>query len=132
MEEKIAELILQYLYSASFGGQSLEDLVPVMMRALSISKKSALLGKEKAEKIVQLLPILDEKIEAISTGYDPERISEVERNVLRLAFYSILYENLESTKVIHDSIRLVSKFSSADSGAFVHAIISQAPQNCSV
>jgi N utilization substance protein B len=128
MEEKIAELILQYLYSASLGGQPLEDLVPVMMRALSISKKTAFLGKEKAEVIVGLLPKLDEKIETISTGYDPERISEVERNVLRLALYSILYEKIDPTKVIHDSIRLVSKFSSPDSGAYVHAIISEVMQ----
>jgi len=125
MEEKIAELVLQYLYSASLGGETTEDLVPVMMKALSISKKTAFLGKEKADKIIAVLPELDEKIRHIPTGYEPERISEVERNVLRLAFYSILYENVESQKVVHDSIRLVSKFSSPDSGAFVHAVISE-------
>jgi transcription termination factor NusB len=110
------------------GERSLEELVPVMMRTLSISKKTALLGKEKAEKIVELFPVLDEKIRVLPKGYDPERISEIERNVLRFALYSILYEKQESSKVIHDAIRLVSKFSSPDSGAFVHAMISEANQ----
>ena len=76
------------------------------------------------EGMVTHLPQIDEKIKRYSENYEFHRISPVDRNVLRLAIYEMLYrDDIPPVVSINEAIELAKTFGSGDSGRFVNGIL---------
>jgi len=70
------------------------------------------------------LPEIDERIRRYCENYNLTRISAVDRNVLRLAIYEMLYrDDIPPVVSINEAIELAKKFGGADSGRFVNGIL---------
>ncbi|WP_206831004.1 transcription antitermination factor NusB [Alicyclobacillus fructus] len=58
--------------------------------------------------------------------WSPERIGRVERNVLRLATYELLYEpELPIASAIDEAVRLAKTFATEQSGRFVNGVLAK-------
>ena len=76
------------------------------------------------EGMVAHLPEIDERIRSYSENYEFHRISPVDRNVLRLAIYEMLYrDDIPPVVSINEAIELAKTFGSGDSGRFVNGIL---------
>src|SRR5207244_9215052 len=76
------------------------------------------------EGMVAHLPEVDERICRYCENYDFHRISAVDRNVLRLAIYEMLYrEDIPPIVSINEAIELAKTFGGAESGRFVNGIL---------
>ena len=70
---------------------------------------------------------IDELIISASENWRLERMSLVDRNVLRIALYEMLYCSDIPPKVsINEAVDLGKSFGSADSGAFINGILDHA------
>ena len=73
---------------------------------------------------------LDSKIEEYTTNWSLHRIGSVERNVLRLAFYELLYcPDVPPPVVLNEAIDLAKYFSNAAAGRFVNGILDKFSKN---
>ena len=73
---------------------------------------------------------LDSKIEEYTKNWSLYRIGSVERNVLRLAFYELLYcPDVPPPVVLNEAIDLAKYFSNADAGRFVNGILDKFSKN---
>jgi transcription antitermination protein NusB len=121
--QKFREIVLQLLYSQDFTENS-QSLVPFLMEVVKVARTHVQEASFKVEAIVQRLGEIDEQIRAISTEYSFDRISKVERTILRLGAYEFLYEPDIPTKVIlAEAIRLCRKFGTRESADFVNAVL---------
>ncbi len=78
------------------------------------------------------LPEIDERIKRYCDNYDIRRISAVDRNVLRLAIYEMLYrEDIPPVVSINEAIELAKMFGGADSGRFVNGILDRVKDDLS-
>jgi N utilization substance protein B len=69
---------------------------------------------------------LDALIRGFSEHWRLERMGAVDRNLLRLAAYELLYEHKIPPKVvINEAIEIAKRYGSEDSGAFVNGILDQ-------
>ena len=69
---------------------------------------------------------LDALIRRFSEHWRLERMATVDRNLLRLAAYELLYERRIPPKVvINEAIELAKRYGTEDSGAFVNGILDQ-------
>jgi transcription antitermination protein NusB len=76
------------------------------------------------EGMVAHLPEIDDKIKRYSENYEFHRISPVDRNVLRLAIFEMLYrDDIPPVVSINEAIELAKTFGSGDSGRFVNGIL---------
>ena len=76
------------------------------------------------EGMVAHLPEIDERIRRYCENYEFRRISAVDRNVLRLAIYEMLYrEDIPPVVSINEAIELAKAYGGADSGRFVNGIL---------
>ena len=76
------------------------------------------------EGMVAHLPEIDERIRRYCENYEFRRISAVDRNVLRLAIYEMLYrEDIPPVVSINEAVDVAKKFSTQDSGKFVNGIL---------
>jgi transcription antitermination protein NusB len=78
------------------------------------------------------LPEIDERIRRYCDNYDIRRISAVDRNVLRLAIYEMLYrEDIPPVVSINEAIELAKMFGGGDSGRFVNGILDRVKDDLS-
>jgi transcription antitermination protein NusB len=123
-KRKFRELILQLLYSQDFYLGEEEDVLEFAMEMIKTSKRKAKEAYEYAKKIYEKRAFLDEKIKDLSKGYELERISFVEKNILRLSIFELFFEKEIPVKVIFaEGVRLCRKFATAESSCFVNALL---------
>ena len=76
------------------------------------------------EGMISHLGEIDERIKKYSENYNLNRISAVDRNVLRLAIYEMLYrDDIPPVVSINEAIELAKTFGGAESGKFVNGIL---------
>jgi transcription antitermination protein NusB len=74
--------------------------------------------------MVEHLDQIDECIRKYCENYNLDRISAVDRNVLRLAIYEMLYrDDIPPVVSINEAIELAKTFGGAESGSFVNGIL---------
>ncbi len=82
--------------------------------------------KAKVEKILEVLPKLDEAINDVAQGWSTRRMGKVELTILRLALYEIRYDEDVPDKVaINEAVELAKKFGGDESSAFINGILAK-------
>ena len=73
---------------------------------------------------IQNLPFIDSKISECSINWSLKRMPYIDRNILRIAVYELLFLDTVPVLVsINEAIELAKKYSSKDSSKFVNGIL---------
>ena len=96
--------------------KSVEDRVaPQKIRLFAESLVRGVLGH---------LAEIDAKLQSYTQNWPMHRMGSVERNVLRLAFYEMIYcTDVPPAVVLNEAIDLAKYFSNADAGRFVNGVL---------
>ena len=80
-----------------------------------------------AMKITENMEDVDAKIIKYAKGWSLDRINEVDKSILRLALYELMYEK-ETPKavVINEALELAKKYSGDESAGFINGILGAA------
>lgn len=71
-------------------------------------------------------PVLDEHIGAVSRGWTVARMPAIDRALLRVGCYELLYEpDTPTAVIINEAVELAGRFSTDDSGRFVNGVLSK-------
>jgi N utilization substance protein B len=67
---------------------------------------------------------IDEKITKYTANYELRRISAVDRNILRMAIYEMLFaDDVPPIVAINEAIDIAKKFGTEESGKFVNGVL---------
>lgn len=128
------ELALQFLFMLELrGSEAMEELIPFVEHHTKGSRDKKGRG-ELAEfalglsrGVVENRPELDLWIEAIARNWRLDRMAHIDRNILRLAVFELLFHADTPYKVvINEAIDIAKRFSTAQSGSFVNGILDRA------
>lgn len=123
-QQKFREVVFQVLYSLDMGEPDEAELIILVMKELSVTKKTVRIALERALEVKKKQIEIDEMIRKAAFSYAFERIQSVERNVLRLGVFEMLFDDSIPPKVaIAEAIRLSRKFSNPESSLFVNALM---------
>lgn len=123
-QQKFREIIFQLLYSADLVQGSRDEMTAMLMKELLVTKKIVKEAWTRVDQILAQLPTIDAAIAKTSHSYRFERIQSVERNILRIGAYELLYDPSIPPKVaISEAMRLAKKFGTPEATAFVNAIL---------
>ncbi len=82
--------------------------------------------------MMEHLPQIDERIGRYCENYDLHRVSPVDRNVLRLAIFEMLFrDDIPPVVSINEAIELAKTFGGPDSGRFVNGILDRVKDDLS-
>ena len=74
--------------------------------------------------VLEYFPQLDRLIEQYSENWRLDRINMIDRNILRIALFELLYcEEIPPKVTINEAIDLGKRFGSEDSGSFINGIL---------
>jgi N utilization substance protein B len=81
-------------------------------------------AEELVRGVIEKRAAIDEKIAKYTENWDLPRIAAVDRNILRLAMYEMLFrDDIPPVVSINEAVDIAKKFSTRESGAFVNGIL---------
>lgn len=118
------ELALQFLYQAEFAGPRGAAEVAQFWRHFRKGNQTPDYLLQLVEGVAVHLEELDALISRYSEHWRLERMAAVDRNLLRLAAYELLYEpRIPPKVVINEAVELAKLYGTEGSGAFVNGIL---------
>jgi len=126
------EIAVQFLYQIDLQKEDIEQQLVNFWKSRSTDgPMTPAHTRDFAEKIVrgilQHRAALDVKIASLAKNYSLPRIATVDRNVLRLGLYELLYQpEVPPVVVIDECLEIAKKFGSEESSRFVNGILDKA------
>ncbi|MBI4644372.1 MAG: transcription antitermination factor NusB [Deltaproteobacteria bacterium] len=118
------ELALQFLYQAEFAGERRAAEVAQFWRHFRKGNQTPTYLLQLVEGVAAHLEELDGLISRYSEHWRLERMAAVDRNLLRLAAFELLYEpQIPPKVVINEAVELAKLYGTEGSGAFVNGIL---------
>ncbi|HSA58424.1 MAG TPA: transcription antitermination factor NusB [bacterium] len=119
---KSREFALQLLYEMEVKGA---DPKSVLERAHEdVSEEGRKFATDLLDGTYRNRKEIDELIERHSLHWKMARMAVVDRNILRLAVYELLYlHDVPTSVVLNEAIEIAKKFGTEDSGAFINGIL---------
>ena len=116
---------MQFLYQFDLGGGTLEEALPLFWETQSeVSDDGRKFTEELIHGVVERRVPIDERIAKYTDNWDLPRIAAVDRNILRLAMYEMLFrDDIPPVVSINEAVDIAKKFSTRESGAFVNGIL---------
>jgi N utilization substance protein B len=117
-------MALQFLYQAEFAGQRGAAEVARFWQHFQKGNKTPDYLLQLVEGVAAHLEELDALIARYSEHWRLERMAVVDRNLLRLAVFELLYEpQIPPKVVINEAVELAKLYGTEGSSAFVNGIL---------
>lgn len=121
---KSRELAVQILYQMEMKEASPKDVFVPFWESEEASPEVKTFTNDLVDGIYRNKKEIDQLIEKHSIHWKLPRMAVVDRNVLRLGVYELLYLHDNPTSVVLDeAIEIAKKFGTGDSSAFINGIL---------
>ena len=121
---KARELALKVLYQKDSTSSGWEETFDYSADEMEIDEECKKFAKKLTKGTIKNLELIDAKISEFSKHWQISRISVVDRNILRLACYEILFEKkIPNAVSIDEAIELSKKYSAEESKSFINGVL---------
>ncbi len=118
------ELAIKVLFHLDFSRDDPAIAFDLICNNFGASEDVKPFSKELVFGVCIHIKELDDLVAKASQNWRLERIAKVDRSILRLALYELLYRDDIPPKVsINEAVDLGKKFSSEESGAFINGVL---------
>ena len=121
-------IVMQSLFEWDFYGRK-SDLEPILQRNLDEfgpGLEETEFARELSAGVTGKLPVLDSIIAKAAPQWPINQISVIDRNILRLGLFELLYEDKKAVPpkvAINEAIELAKNFGGESSGKFVNGVL---------
>jgi len=122
-------IAMQSLYEWDFNGKksdSLDKIVERNIKEYGPGLEDMGFIKQIIKGVTEHMPKIDKIIEKSAPEWPIEQITIVDRNVLRIGLYELLYANKEEVPpkvAINEAIELAKSFGGESSGKFINGVL---------
>ena len=124
IRRKSRELALQALYQGELAGQAgLWDFEEFCAH-FQVNKKAIPYARTLLVGIHENEKEIDQHISKYAENWRLERMSVIDRNILRLAVFELIYQNdIPASVAINEAVEIAKRYSTDDSGPFINGIL---------
>lgn len=122
-------IAMQCLYEWDFNGKKKEGIGEIMKKNIQEfgpGMEDTSFTRSLVENIVKNIDKIDPLIEKCAPEWPLDQVTIVDRNILRLGIYELLFGNYEEVPpkvAINESIELAKSFGGESSGRFVNGVL---------
>ena len=117
------ELAVQMLYQWEISEEPVARVQESFWNLREAADKTRSLAQRLLEGTVEHIGEIDELIMKHAEHWRLSRMAAVDRNILRLAIYEFLYEEVPKRVVINEALEVTKRFSSPDAVPFVNGVL---------
>lgn len=121
---KAREVALQVLYQLDMADGSVEDTLKAFWEGFNLPEDIRDYSCRLVRGVYQHLGEIDRWIESASENWSLERMPIVDRNILRLGAFELVFsEDIPFKVAIDEAVELGKRYGTAESGAFINGIL---------
>lgn len=124
VRRKARESALQILYRIDIAEGGGNEAFGPEMHGLAPGTEARRYCSEIVKGVTEEKDVIDREIEKHSENWSMERMAVVDRNILRVAVYELMFSREVPYKVVIDeAVELAKRYGAEDSGAFINGIL---------
>jgi N utilization substance protein B len=124
VRRKARVIALQTLYEIDCVGHDAEAALAHILAESGLSGENADFVRGLVTGVILNKKKIDQHIKNFASAWPVKQISIIDRNILRLAIFEILFDNTVPVKVaINEAVELAKKFGSDNSARFVNGVL---------
>ena len=118
------ELALRMLFQLDIGKQPLEEVLEGALAQSRLEGANRQYAEELVRGTLAQMSEIDGRITALTPDWTPDRQAAVDRSILRLASWELLFRpDAPVAAVVNEAVELAKKYSTAESGRFVNGVL---------
>lgn len=118
-------IAFEALYEIDSVGHKAEDVLNRLLADAGLSEENNAFVRELVSGVIKNQQEIDQNIKKFATAWPIEQIAVVDRNILRLAIFELLFDNKVPVKVaINEAVELAKSFGGDNSARFVNGVLS--------
>jgi transcription antitermination protein NusB len=118
------EWIVQFLFQLDFNPEPIDIALQDFWEEKTPIAREKTYAEEIIKGVVQRKDELDEKLSQYATRWNSDRMGAVDRTVMRVALFEMLYrDDVPPVVSINEAVHFAKDFSSFQSGRFVNGVL---------
>jgi N utilization substance protein B len=125
------EAALQMLFALDAGNASVSQVIADFWRETPGDAEGRAYADDLVESIARDLDATDELIRAASKNWRLERMTRVDRNVLRLGAWELAHRlDVPRAVILDEAVEVAKRFGTEESGSFVNGVLDRIADDC--
>ncbi len=117
------EAVVSLLYAFNSGNDSIRKFAPDILQQRHIRNKQKAFALSLFDGVLKHLIEIDSVIKKLLKEWDFERLGEIEKAILRLGVFEILYSDVDRAVIINEAIEISKIFGSENSARFINGVL---------
>jgi len=117
------EAVIQTLYAQEMGNDKAVEQFEEILKDKKVKGSKAEFAKKLLHGILQHLSRIDEIIKNHLIDWDFDRLDKVDKQILRVGIYEILYTDTPYQIVIDEAVKIAKNFSEDKAKSFINGIL---------
>ena len=115
---------LQALYEIDCSGHNIEEVLERTIKGSELPEQSASFSRSLVSGITQNKQAIDDIIRRFAPLFPLEQIAIIDRNILRLAIYEIMFDKHVPVKAaVNEAVELSKSFAGDSSPKFINGVL---------
>jgi len=120
------EAALQMLFQMEASGADADEAIALFWRAFEADPEGKAYADELVRGVASSREEIDAAIGAASANWRLDRMTRLDRNLLRLGAYELMKRrDVPSPVILDEAVELAKAFGTAESSAFVNGVLAQ-------
>jgi len=121
---KARTIALQALYEVDSAARPAGTVVERLLAESKLSQENAGFVRQLVSGTMRHRDEIDRKVQTFAPAWPVEQLAMIDRNILRLAIFEILFDNIVPVKVaVSEAVELAKAFGSESSARFVNGVL---------
>ena len=121
---KTRELVVQFLFQNEFNPIPVNEALLYFWKENNVTKREKIFAEKLINGVLGDKDNLDKTIAIYTNNWKTERLGSVDRVVMRIALYEILYcDDVPPLVAINEAVHFANDLSSFQSGKFVNGVL---------
>jgi transcription antitermination factor NusB len=121
---KAREIVLQALYELEFSDRGWLEVLDDQIARRSSTQETISYARKLLAVTLENMQELDSKTKSVLEHWDLERLSLIDKNIIRFALAEILFfSEIPGEVIINEAIETANKYSSRDAGRLINGIL---------
>jgi len=117
------EAVIQTLYAREMGNDQAVEQFNEILKDKKVKGSKAEFAKKLLDGILQHLDKIDDIIKNHLIDWDFDRLDKIDKQILRVGIYEILYTDTPYQIVINEAIKIAKNFSEDKAKSFINGIL---------
>ena len=118
------EIALNVLYQVDIANIPPDEALQTALEHAGVEDVAFEFAQQLVQGVLEHIGEIDAKLKDLSIGWDLQRHPAVDRNILRMAMYEILYlDHIPPSVSINEAVELAKIYSTDESGRFINGVL---------